>query len=283
MAENFYQGWQNSNRCPLEQYMKFFFQKRDIRYFSRFWAISFLLAKIFARFAEPAIYGSVDAFGEFFLKFQKSFTLIWNFFEKKPSVGIFFPGCHNCNARFYRHILRKEKFLKQSFFCSSVLEFEQFFSLLTKKVRVSKKQPDKTEKNWGEKIVEKLFFISLADLEQKVWTIRQKTLATLSKPLSRCSTEQFLKLSSEWRNSAQVFWLLSEIVGLLAWVFLSNFLKLQPRGGCSGTFWCFFGEKCNCLIVFDLSAKVTVFWQKNYGRLPKLHFMCPQQNFEKKW
>ena len=33
MAEKFYQGWQNSNRCPLEQYMKFFFQKRDIRYF----------------------------------------------------------------------------------------------------------------------------------------------------------------------------------------------------------------------------------------------------------
>ena len=55
MAEKFYQGWQNSNRCPLEQYMKFIFQKRDIRYFSRFWAISFLLAKIFARFAKPAI------------------------------------------------------------------------------------------------------------------------------------------------------------------------------------------------------------------------------------
>ena len=55
MAEKFYQGWQNSIRCPLEQYIKIFFQKRDIRYFSRFWAISFLLAKIFARFAKPAI------------------------------------------------------------------------------------------------------------------------------------------------------------------------------------------------------------------------------------
>ena len=55
MAEKFYQGWQNSNWCPLEQNMKFFFQKRDIRYFSRFWATSFLLAKIFARFAKPAI------------------------------------------------------------------------------------------------------------------------------------------------------------------------------------------------------------------------------------
>ena len=134
------------------------FKREKFIMFFGFWATIYFERKKFARFAEPAIYGSVEAFGDFFLKFQKSFTLIWNFFEKKPSVGIFFPGCHNCNARFYRHILRKEKFLKQSFFCSSVLEFEQFFSLLTKKVRVSKKQPDKTEKKLGEENCRKIVF-----------------------------------------------------------------------------------------------------------------------------
>ena len=55
MTEKFYQGWQNSNRCPRDHFMKTFFQKRDIRYFFRFWAIFLLLAKTFARFAKPAI------------------------------------------------------------------------------------------------------------------------------------------------------------------------------------------------------------------------------------
>ena len=34
MAENFFHGWQNTNRCPREHFMKTFFQKRDIRFFS---------------------------------------------------------------------------------------------------------------------------------------------------------------------------------------------------------------------------------------------------------
>ena len=38
MAEHLFQGWQNSNRCPREQFMKFSFQKRIVRYFFRFWA-----------------------------------------------------------------------------------------------------------------------------------------------------------------------------------------------------------------------------------------------------
>ena len=55
MAEIFFQGWQSTNRCPREHFMKTFFQKRDFRYFFRFWAIFLLLAKTFAWFAIPAI------------------------------------------------------------------------------------------------------------------------------------------------------------------------------------------------------------------------------------
>ena len=33
MAEKFYQGWQNRNRCPLEQYMKIFFKRETFAIF----------------------------------------------------------------------------------------------------------------------------------------------------------------------------------------------------------------------------------------------------------
>ena len=55
MAENLFQAWQNSNRCPREQFMEIFFQKRKIRYFLRFWSFFLLLAKNFATLAKPAI------------------------------------------------------------------------------------------------------------------------------------------------------------------------------------------------------------------------------------
>ena len=75
------------------------------------------------------------------------------------------------------------------------------------------------------------------------------------------------------------------VVERIYWTFGVNFLtifsKLQPTGAAE-VFWCFFGRKSNCLNVFGLWAEVTVFWQKNYGRLLKVNFACPQQNFEKK-
>ena len=64
--------------------------------------------------------------------------------------------------------------------------------------------------------------------------------------------------------------------------FFDNFFFKTAAYGCSGRLRGSSGEKSNCLIVFGLWAKVTVFWQKIYGRLLKVMFTCPQQNFEKK-
>ena len=75
------------------------------------------------------------------------------------------------------------------------------------------------------------------------------------------------------------------VVERIYWTFGVNFLtifsKLQTTCAVDG-FEVFLGEKSNCLIVFGHWAKVTVFWQKFYGRLLKVNFTCPQQNFEKK-
>ena len=65
------------------------------------------------------------------------------------------------------------------------------------------------------------------------------------------------------------------VVERINWTFGVNFLKtfskLQPTGAAEG-FEVFFGEKSNCLIVFGLWAKVTVFWQKNLWQVAKSEF-----------
>ena len=75
------------------------------------------------------------------------------------------------------------------------------------------------------------------------------------------------------------------VVERIYWTFGLNFLtvfsKLQPTCAAEG-FEVFLGEKSDCLIVFGLWAKITVFWQKIYGRLLKVNFTCPQQDFETK-
>ena len=53
MAENLFQGWQNSNRCPREQFLKFFFQKRKIRYFFRFWVNVYFQQKLSPELRNP--------------------------------------------------------------------------------------------------------------------------------------------------------------------------------------------------------------------------------------
>ena len=62
--------------------------------------------------------------------------------------------------------------------------------------------------------------------------------------------------------------------------FFVKFLKTAAYA-CSGMFWGSFGEKRNSLILFGLWAKVALIWQK-FRQVAKLHFMCPQQIFEKK-
>ena len=114
-----------------------------------------------ARFAEPAIYVSVEAFGDFFLKFHKSFTLLWNFFQKPISWEIIFRVVTTA-MRVYRGIFwGKKRYLKQSYFCSSVLKFEQFFCLLTKKSGCQRNNLLLQKKKWTKTFVQKLFSIQI--------------------------------------------------------------------------------------------------------------------------
>ena len=53
MAEHLFQGWQNSKRCPREQFMKKFFQKGRIRCFFRFSANVYFQRKFLPELWNP--------------------------------------------------------------------------------------------------------------------------------------------------------------------------------------------------------------------------------------
>ena len=166
MAENVFQVWQNSNRCPAGTvYWKTVSKEKNSIVF-RFRATFYFERKKSARFAEPAIYVSVEAFGDFFLKFHKSFTLLWNFFQKPISWEIIFRVVTTA-MRVYRGIFwGKKRYLKQSYFCSSVLKFEQFFCLLTKKSGCQRNSLLLQKKNGGKRLYKNCFlFKSNSDFE----------------------------------------------------------------------------------------------------------------------
>ena len=64
MAENIFQGWQISNRCPREQFMESFFFKREKFVFFSDSERLLLPAKNFARVTNPAFYVTGEVFGE---------------------------------------------------------------------------------------------------------------------------------------------------------------------------------------------------------------------------
>ena len=91
MAENIFQVWQNSNRCPEgTDYWKTFPKIKNS--FSPFLRDFLLWAKKFARFAEPAIYGSVEAFGEILFEISEVFHTYMEFLPKNPQLEILFRG-----------------------------------------------------------------------------------------------------------------------------------------------------------------------------------------------
>ena len=53
MAEHFFQGWQNSKRCPREQSMKKIFPQRKIRYFFQFRANVYFQRKFLPELRNP--------------------------------------------------------------------------------------------------------------------------------------------------------------------------------------------------------------------------------------
>ena len=153
-----------------------------------------LPAKTFARVAKPAIYVSVEVFGDnnFWKIYNLSHffrTLIQKTLSRKEN---FFPGCHNCNPHVQRHFLRKSIFFKKKFVCSSVLEFEQLFLSTDKKQSGCQWNKLLIQKKVGGKNLWKNCFLNHhRTSSRKVWTIRQKILAGLSKLHSKSSEEHF--------------------------------------------------------------------------------------------
>ena len=83
MAEKFYQGWQNSNRCPLEQYMKFFFKRETFAIFpdsEQFLPSSKNFRQIFET-RNLGIRGSFWAEKQVW-NFSDSSTLLWSLIQK---------------------------------------------------------------------------------------------------------------------------------------------------------------------------------------------------------
>ena len=167
MAEKFFQGCHNSNRCPGEELIEKRFQKRKNHFFfdsERFCNLS----EKFARSAKSANYVSVENFwGKLFAKTYKIFHTSLVFEPKKSLVGIFFLGCHNCNPRVQWHFLIKSYFSGKNYICSSVLEFEQLFlSFDSKKSGCQRNNLLIQKKNWRKEFVEKSFFKTSSDFQR---------------------------------------------------------------------------------------------------------------------
>ena len=139
-------------------YEKNFLKNRKYHFFFQLWAIFSLLAKTFARFAKPAIWVCVEVIGKNIFSNIYKLSHFFGLWSKKRLVGKFFHGLSQLQSAPPEAFLIKSNFSKKSYNCSSVLEFEHFFCLLTKKVRVSKKQPNNTEKKMEERICRKIVF-----------------------------------------------------------------------------------------------------------------------------
>ena len=187
-----FQGWQNSNRCPRVQFMKIFFKREKFALFSDCERM-FTSSESFCQSCENrnlCIGGSF--WGKTIFEIYIFFHTFFRLWSQKRLVGKkIFPGLPQ--LQFQRHFLRKSTFFKKKFysFISSGV-WAIFLVFWQKIVRLSKKQPTNTEKSWTKRFVEKLFSLNHFRISsRKVWTIRQKKLAGLSKLHSKSSEEHF--------------------------------------------------------------------------------------------
>ena len=107
--EKLFQDWQNSNRCPREQFMKTFFPREKFALFFRFWANVYFQRNFLPELRNPQSMYPWKFLGKnnFWNIYNLSHffrTLIQKTVSRKE---IFFPGCHNCNSRVQRLFLRK--------------------------------------------------------------------------------------------------------------------------------------------------------------------------------
>ena len=127
-----------------------------------------------------------------FFQIYINFHTSLDFDPKNAWSESFFTGCHNCNPRLQRHFWLKVIFLRKVIIVHLFWSLSTFFVFWQKKVRMSKKQPTNTEKKLEERICGKIVFLNhFRTPSRKVWTIRLKIIAGLSKLLSMCSDEQF--------------------------------------------------------------------------------------------
>ena len=220
MMEKLFQGWQNSNRCPREQFMKTFFHKRKIRSFFPILSQCLLPAKFFARVAKPAIYVSVEVFGgKTIFEIYIIFHIFFGLWSKKRLVGKkTFSRVVTTAIRASRDIFwEKVLFSKKKFVCSSALEFEQFFLYTDKKQSGCQRNNLLIQKKVGGKNLWKIcFFKSFSDFQEKSLNNYTKKLARLSKFHSKIFRGLFLghffgmkKLCSTFLVFERNFWTFS--------------------------------------------------------------------------
>ena len=154
-----------------------------------------------------------------------------------------------------------------------------FFCLLTKKVRVSKKQPTNTEKSWKKKFVEKLFFKSSSDFQQKSLNNQTKNIRRIVKTtfnvFRRTILGRFFGMKKLWST----FLVVERNYWTFAVNFLSNFSKLQPTGAAE-RFEALL-ERSVILWSFLVSERKLPYSGKIFRQVANVQFTCPQQKFEK--
>ena len=149
-AENIFQGWQKSNRCPGEQFMEnIFFRWEKFAIFSHSERLSYFWRKTL-----PDLRKSQSTYPWKFL----GKNIFWNLYNlphlfglwsKKRLVGKVFSrvvttAIHASRGLFWLKVI----FLRKVIFVHLFWSLSKFWLSFDKKVRVSEKQPTNTEKNW---------------------------------------------------------------------------------------------------------------------------------------
>ena len=133
--EKLFQGWQNSNRCPREQFMKTFFQKRKIRSFFRFCAIVYFQQNFLPEFRKPQSMYPWEFLGKnTFWNIYIIFHTFFGLWSKKRLVGKkFFSRDVTTAIRASKDIFwEKVVFLKKILFVHLFWCLSNFSCLLTK-------------------------------------------------------------------------------------------------------------------------------------------------------
>ena len=165
-------------------------------------------------------------------------------------------------------------------------DWANLFVFWQKNVRVSKKQTTITEKKLEERYCRKIvFYINFGLRAEKVEQLEKKFSQDCQNYIQSVQRNKFRTFLSNEKTLIKFLGRWAKLLGF----WCEFFVKISQN--CSlrvqrNVLMFFFGEKSICLIVFGLLAKKNRLLAKNIWHLAmllKVHFTCPQQNFEKKW